>query len=248
MIIALAALMVIGALFLTLRIKESNLPPVESETPVKPLQEAKVRIYEALRDLQFEYRVGKLSDTDYQAAKQELQKELARVLQQLDEAGAAEVPAAKKPAAAKPAAAKPAAAAKAKAAAKINKDGSSKKKSVKVRYSTIFHTPKTLTLSRNPKYPRKSTVSKTRLDQFSTIKYPLTSEKAMAAMENQNTLVFIVDVKATKSQIASAVKQLYDVKAARVNTVIRPDGNKKALVKLTPDVEALEIASKIGVI
>lgn len=100
MIIALAALMVIGALFLTLRIKESSLPPAESETPIKPLEEAKVRIYEALRDLQFEYRVGKLSDGDYQAAKQELQKELARVLQQMDEAGGSSAPAAKKPAAA----------------------------------------------------------------------------------------------------------------------------------------------------
>jgi len=85
MIIALAALMVIGALFLTLRISDKQLPPMESETPMKPLEEAKVRIYEALRDLQFEYRVGKLSDADYQASKQALQQELARVLQQMDE-------------------------------------------------------------------------------------------------------------------------------------------------------------------
>jgi hypothetical protein len=87
MIIALAALMVIGALFLTLRISDKHLPPTESETPMKPLEEAKVRIYEALRDLQFEYRVGKLSDADYQASKQALQSELARVLQQMDELG-----------------------------------------------------------------------------------------------------------------------------------------------------------------
>ena len=84
MIIALAALIVIGALFLTLRISDKHLPPEESETPIKPLEEAKVRIYEALRDLQFEYRVGKMSDADYQASKQELQKELARVLEQMD--------------------------------------------------------------------------------------------------------------------------------------------------------------------
>jgi hypothetical protein len=87
MIIALAALIVIGALFLTLRISDKHLPPEESETPIKPLEEAKVRIYESLRDLQFEYRLGKLSDEDYQASKQELQKELARVLQQMDAAG-----------------------------------------------------------------------------------------------------------------------------------------------------------------
>ena len=85
MIIALAALILIGALFFTLRIRDKHLPPEESETPIKPLEEAKVRIYEALRDLQFEYRVGKMSDADYQASKQELQKELARVLQQMDE-------------------------------------------------------------------------------------------------------------------------------------------------------------------
>lgn len=85
MIIALAALIVIGVLFFTLRIRDKHLPPEESETPIKPLEEAKVRIYEALRDLQFEYRLGKLSDADYQASKQELQKELARVLQQIGE-------------------------------------------------------------------------------------------------------------------------------------------------------------------
>lgn len=89
MIIALSALIVIGALFLTLRISDKHLPPEESETPIKPLEEAKVRIYEALRDLQFEYRLGKLSDEDYQASKQELQKELARVLQQMDAAAPA---------------------------------------------------------------------------------------------------------------------------------------------------------------
>lgn len=96
MIIALAALIVIGALFLTLRISDKSLPPAESETPIKPLEEAKVRIYEALRDLQFEYRVGKLSDADYQASKQALQQELARVLQQMD--AAAPAPKAAKPA------------------------------------------------------------------------------------------------------------------------------------------------------
>ncbi|MBI2687398.1 MAG: hypothetical protein HYX27_13885 [Acidobacteria bacterium] len=93
MIIALAALIVIGVLFFTLRIKDKDLPPAESETPMKPLEDAKARVYEGLRDLQFEYRVGKLSDEDYQASKAELQKELARVLQQMDALGASSAPA-----------------------------------------------------------------------------------------------------------------------------------------------------------
>ena len=34
--------------------------------------------------MQFEYRVGKLSDEDYQSTKKDLQKELARVLAEVD--------------------------------------------------------------------------------------------------------------------------------------------------------------------
>src|SRR5207248_320934 len=46
--------------------------------------ERKAAIYENLRDLQFEYRVGKLSDQDYQQTKLDLQKELAGVLAEID--------------------------------------------------------------------------------------------------------------------------------------------------------------------
>jgi hypothetical protein len=38
-----------------------------------------------LRDLQFEYRLGKLSDEDYQQTKQALQRELAGVLAETEE-------------------------------------------------------------------------------------------------------------------------------------------------------------------
>jgi len=76
----------------------------------------------------------------------------------------------------------------------------------------------------------------------------LTTESAMKKIEedNSNTLVFIVDVRANKRQIKNAVQKLYDVKAARVNTLIRPDGQKKAYVKLTADYEILDVANKIG--
>ena len=36
------------------------------------LDDRKAQIYENLRDLQFEYRVGKLSDEDYQSTKRDL--------------------------------------------------------------------------------------------------------------------------------------------------------------------------------
>ena len=54
-----------------------DLPPPEPASPTEALEEKKAAIYENLRDLQFEYRVGKLSDDDYQRAKLDLQRELA---------------------------------------------------------------------------------------------------------------------------------------------------------------------------
>jgi large subunit ribosomal protein L23Ae len=42
--------------------------------------------------------------------------------------------------------------------------------------------------------------------------------------------VFTVDVKAKKHQIKQAVKKLFDNDAAKVNTLVRPDGEKKAYI------------------
>ena len=70
----------------------------------------------------------------------------------------------------------------------------------------------------------------------------------MKKIEDNNTLVFIVDVKANMHQIKQAVKKLYDIDVAKVNTLIRPGGEKKAYVPLAPDYDALDVANKIGII
>ncbi|KAL8717088.1 MAG: hypothetical protein Q9225_005638 [Loekoesia sp. 1 TL-2023] len=133
--------------------------------------------------------------------------------------------------------------AKASAAAKATLRGVHSKKVRKVRLSTTFHRPKTLQLSRSPKYPRKSIPHEPRLDAHKVIIHPLNTESAMKKIEENNTLVFICDVKANKRQIKDALKKLYDVECVKVNTLIRPDGSKKAYARLTPDVDALDIAA-----
>ena len=80
------------------------------------------------------------------------------------------------------------------------------------------------------------------------LKFPLTTESAMKKIEDNNTLVFMVDVRANKSQIKDAVKKMYDIQCKKINTLIRPDGLKKAYVRLTADYDALDIANKIGII
>ncbi|XP_023227139.1 60S ribosomal protein L23a-like [Centruroides sculpturatus] len=118
----------------------------------------------------------------------------------------------------------------------------------KIRTSVRFRRPHTLKLPRHPKYPRKSVPHRPRLDQYSIIKHPLTTESAMKKIEDNNTLVFIVHLKANKPQIKTAVKKLYDIDVQKVNTLIRPDGQKKAYVRLAPDYDALDVANKIGII
>merc|ERR1719348_1412604 len=126
--------------------------------------------------------------------------------------------------------------------------GKHDKKSRKIRTSVHFRRPKTLKLPRNPKYPRKSVNKVNKLDQYRLIKYPLTTESAMKKIEDNNTLVFIVDKRANKPMIKMAVKKLYDIEVQKVNTLIRPDCEKKAYVRLASDYDALDVANKIGII
>ena len=159
----------------------------------------------------------------------------------------AAAPKAKAAAPAKPAA-KAAAVTKAKVAAKAVKKGPVSKSKVKVRYSVHFRRPKVLVTSRDPLYPRKSLPARNKLDKYAIIKYPLCTESAMKQIEDHNTLTFIVDIKANKRHIAAAVKKLYEIQIVKVNTLIRPDGLKKAYVRLTSDHEAIEVANRIGII
>jgi hypothetical protein len=83
-IIALACLLAIAVIGFVLLVRPQDLPNVEPPSPFRHLDERKASIYENLRDLQFEYRVGKLSDADYQHSKQDLQKALAAVMAEVD--------------------------------------------------------------------------------------------------------------------------------------------------------------------
>ena len=85
MIIAVTCLLAVAVIAFVLGVRPKDLPQPEPESPFKHLDERKAAIYENLRDLQFEYRLGKLSDEDYQTTKRDLQKELAVVLADVDE-------------------------------------------------------------------------------------------------------------------------------------------------------------------
>ena len=85
MIVALSIVIALAALYYTLFVRDTDIPEPIPVSPVQHLQDRKQAIYENLRDLQFEYRLGKLSEGDYQQTKLALQKELALVLAETEE-------------------------------------------------------------------------------------------------------------------------------------------------------------------
>ena len=85
------------------------------------------------------------------------------------------------------------------------------------------------------------------VNYYAIIKKPLVTENTFDLIEDQNKLVFIVERTANKYVIKQAIESLYNVKIIKINTLITPRGEKKALVKLHPNDSAADLAIKLGI-
>jgi hypothetical protein len=81
--IACAAL-AIATIYFVFRVRLDASDSAPHRTMLDQLLERRDAIYENLRDLRFEYRAGKFSETDYEETKQALEIEAARVLADMD--------------------------------------------------------------------------------------------------------------------------------------------------------------------
>jgi large subunit ribosomal protein L23 len=86
------------------------------------------------------------------------------------------------------------------------------------------------------------------MESHAIIKYPLMTERSVNMIENENKLVFMVDRRANKLQIATAIMELYEVETETVNTLITRKGEKKAFVKLTDEYDASDVAIRLGIL
>jgi len=86
------------------------------------------------------------------------------------------------------------------------------------------------------------------MEAHEVIKYPMMTERSVNMIENENKLVFIIDRRATKDDVKAAVKELYEVEAEAVNTLITNKGEKKAFVKLTDEYDASDVAIRLGIL
>jgi large subunit ribosomal protein L23 len=86
------------------------------------------------------------------------------------------------------------------------------------------------------------------MDVNEVISYPLMTESASLMVERDNKLIFVVNLKAEKSDVKKAVEELYEVKVSKVNLLITPEGVKKAFVRLSPEFKASDVAIKLGIL
>lgn len=80
------------------------------------------------------------------------------------------------------------------------------------------------------------------------IKSPYVTEKVTGMIDANNTLEFLVNMRATKPEIKKSLEELYDVEVVSVRTMITSRGDKKAIVKLAKDGSANELATRLGLL
>ncbi|DAC10790.1 MAG: 50S ribosomal protein L23 [Candidatus Thermoplasmatota archaeon] len=83
------------------------------------------------------------------------------------------------------------------------------------------------------------------MDAYDVIIMPWLTEKSMEARSMEQRLEFIVDKRATKTQIARAVETIFEVEVAKVNTRITKHG-KHASVRLAEGYDAEDAAMRLG--
>lgn len=112
---------------------------------------------------------------------------------------------------------------KARKTARNNK-GQQQKRTYRIRTKPRFYRPRTRLTAIAPKFVRNSnsviSASNT-FDKFSVLIHPLSTEKAMRKMETENTLVYIVNPKSNKKQIAEAFTRIHGVAPRKINTLNR---------------------------
>lgn len=95
---------------------------------------------------------------------------------------------------------------------------------------------------------KTATAIQTSMDYQEVLKYPVVTEAAIQSIIKENTLVFMVDVRANKKDIRNAFENMLKIKTKKINTLINYDGTKKAYIQLPSDNQAVTIAKRLKIL
>jgi len=80
------------------------------------------------------------------------------------------------------------------------------------------------------------------------LKYALTTEKSVAAIEKENKITFIVEAGATKKDIRKEAEETYKEKVKKITVSNLFSGKRKASVSFVKKGAAADIAAKLKII
>jgi large subunit ribosomal protein L23 len=83
---------------------------------------------------------------------------------------------------------------------------------------------------------------------YSLISHPLSTEKSVRLMQDENKLLFVVAKKATKTTVKEAIEAMFGVKVTKVNLLNTVKSEKRAYVKLSYETPAIDVATELGLI
>nr|UXY86652.1 60S ribosomal protein L23A [Cryptomonas paramecium] len=115
--------------------------------------------------------------------------------------------------------------------------------------SFFFKSPfsKNFDCKKNIKHFKKLNQYKKKL-RSNIVKHPLVTEASMKKIQYENTVTIVTDPSTTKKEIFKFIKVSYKTLPVKINTLIQPNGNKKAFIKFPSHYDALDVANKIGFI
>ena len=76
---------------------------------------------------------------------------------------------------------------------------------------------------------------------------PISTEKAVRLIEAENTLIFEVDRRLSKTEVKKEIEEMFKVKTDSINTLIKLN-KKYAYIKLNKKNPAIDVATKLGMI
>ncbi|MDK2849608.1 MAG: large subunit ribosomal protein [Candidatus Woesearchaeota archaeon] len=77
---------------------------------------------------------------------------------------------------------------------------------------------------------------------------PINSEKYIRLLETENKICFEVTKDTTKNDVKSELENTFNVKVEDVRVYITPKGKKRAIVKLSAENPAFDLATKLGLV
>jgi ribosomal protein L23 len=83
---------------------------------------------------------------------------------------------------------------------------------------------------------------------YRIIKTALITEKTVLQVEKAGKVTFIVDINANKKVIKDIIQKRFGVKVKKVNTLITPRGEKKAVVTFMNIDDAMKVAVSLGIL